>query len=94
MATGHSFGASATTVEQLGELEELFDMLLELMAARGDGDRYIPIAERLENEIEARRSVQSKFDRYKVMHAKRSMTRTQIEPSGDPARSLGMSLVR
>ena len=92
MGTRHSLDAKLSKADQLRELEGHFEMILKLVSERMDGDRYVPIAERLETEIEARRSAQSKLDRYRTMHAQRGEAQTTATIPFSDGRSPDMSL--
>ena len=93
MGTRHSLDAKLAEPDQLRELEGHFEIILKLISERTDGDRYVPIAERLETEIEARQSAHAKFDRYRALHAQRceAQTTATIPISGVRSFSMGLA---
>lgn len=68
MGTRYSLRAKPAGPDRLRGLERHFKIILKLIAERGDGDRYVPIARRLESEIALLLNEQSDLDRYRSMH--------------------------
>ena len=54
--------------DQLARLERNLRAIVDVISSREDGERYIPLARRLESEIALRLNEQSDLDRYRSMH--------------------------
>lgn len=54
--------------DQLARLERNLRAIVDVINSREDGERYIPLARRLESEIASRLNDQSDLHRYRSMH--------------------------
>lgn len=55
--------------KNISRLEEYLDMLARFVSERMDGERYVPLYERVEAELEKMRRSQSTFDRIRLRHS-------------------------